>query len=65
LVGQHLAIGAQHDRVRRTGLQTTFQHMQKHRLATDFSDQLSGQAAGFQPGWDGEKDREVLIHLNA
>jgi hypothetical protein len=39
--------------------------MLEHRLATDFSDQLARQAAGVQPGWYGENDREVLIHSRA
>jgi hypothetical protein len=48
--------------VGRRGLQTSFQHMLEHRFAIDFSEQLAGQAVGVQPGWDGENDREGLIH---
>jgi hypothetical protein len=36
--------------------------MAEHRFAIDFSDQLAGQAAGVQPGWDGENHLEDLIH---
>jgi len=39
--------------------------MLEHRFATDFSDQLAGQAAGFQPGWDGDNHSEGLIHFKA
>ena len=38
LVGQRLAIGAEHGGVGRRGLQTSFQHMADHRFAIDFSD---------------------------
>jgi hypothetical protein len=48
--------------MRRRGLQTTFQHMSDHRFATDFGDQIAWQAAGDQPGWDGENYCEGLIH---
>jgi hypothetical protein len=36
--------------------------MLEHRFAIDFSEQLAGQTAGVQPGWDGENDGEGLIH---
>ena len=62
LVGQFLAIGAEHGGVGCRGLQATFQQMLEHRFATDFSDQLAGQAAGVQPGWDGENHCEGLIY---
>ena len=61
LVGHRLAYRAEHGGAGRRDLQATFQHMLEHRLATDFSDQLAGQAPGVQPGWDGENDRGGLI----
>jgi hypothetical protein len=36
--------------------------MAEHRFAIDFGDQLAGQAAGLQSGWDGENNREDLVH---
>ena len=62
LVGQLLAIGAQHGGVGRRGLQATFQHVANHWFATDFSNQFSRQAAGIQPGGDSENYGEGLIH---